>query len=49
MNKLKLEDKVKTTGPHGEYCGCKFFDEKGNKILYIGLGCKHPNNKLDIK
>jgi hypothetical protein len=35
-------------GPHGEHCGCKWFDEQGNKINYFGLGCQNPNSKLDI-
>ena len=35
-------------GPHGEHCGCRWFDEEGNKIQYLGLGCKNPNSKLDI-
>jgi hypothetical protein len=35
-------------GPHGEHCGCKWFDTEGNKLTYLGLGCQNPNNKLDI-
>jgi hypothetical protein len=35
-------------GPHGEHCGCKWLDEEGNKLQYLGLGCQNPNSKLDI-
>ena len=36
-------------GPHGGYCGCRWFDEKGNKLQYAGMGCTNPIHKLEIK
>jgi hypothetical protein len=46
--KLHISGEGIIIGPHGEHCGCEWFDKEGNKNTYIGLGCQNPNNKLEI-
>lgn len=36
-------------GPHGEYCGCRWFDKEGNKLNYVGMGCPNPAHKVEVK
>jgi hypothetical protein len=46
--KLHVSGKGIPIGPHGEYCGCKWFDDEGNLAQYVGLGCPNPNNHYSI-
>ena len=46
--KLHISGKGIIIGPHGEHCGCRWFDKEGNKLEYVGLGCPNPGIKLDI-
>jgi hypothetical protein len=36
-------------GPYGNYCGCRWLDEEGNKLEYAGMGCPNPSRKLEIE
>ncbi len=46
--KLHISGNIITIGPHGNHCGCNWFDKEGKKITYIGLGCQNPTHKFDI-
>jgi hypothetical protein len=46
--KLHVSGEGITIGPHGENCGCRWFDKEGNKLQYIGMGCTNPSRKLEI-
>jgi hypothetical protein len=46
--KLHISGNGIVIGPHGENCGCRWFDEEGNKNNYIGLGCPNPNHHYSI-
>lgn len=47
--KLHISGECTVIGPHGENCGCRWFDKEGNKLNYMGLGCTNPTHKLKMK
>jgi hypothetical protein len=45
---LHVSGEYTIIGPHGENCGCRWYDKEGNKLEYAGMGCTNPSRKLEI-